>query len=684
LKFQEMQVDTEPFPMNMIDFEGKRVLIRPSTADKGTDKEIIIGNAREADENNKISCRKVVTEKTSDGGETLKVTITASGTGGQAQTGRQAREPMLCITNGPPSRRGRSEASPDGPKTSGGRSGYTQDPQQPRTFKPRRPEIGTWKTNTFKAASRLVKSGSTFDQLLSKYVKKMAGPNDRPAKRPRSPIHEQHQVRPIGPPHQSEEMKGHMVQLRPNIPTWTPPPPYPPMPYPYTYLPPPYVPNQMWGMPPYPFGMPQYPAWGAPQTSVFNRLAPPVQDRLSVAQSSHQTQTQQDCRSARSQRPTNPAGGHIPAATKRTTKKDIIKIDTTDVIIQEDSEGPMIWGESANTTKKEDTATIKTADPKYSMPRWCPAGLTRSQKRKLQRLRAKDNQEKEAKKIFNDTHPQYPPSQKKWRPKAVEEKQTATKIENKTALVQHPAGMADSPAKKAGPATEGADYPTPESGPSAPHHDASDNVPTSMEEDDLLGEDLVDYEASLERPGMDVNVITFSADCTIVGDDELVVAQFDFGPKEAVFTKPKESVNHLKPLFVRGHIDGIPIAKMLVDGGAAVNLISYSLYRKLGKQDDELVKTNMTLSGVGTDSSIKARGVTSVELTIGTKTLAVAFFVADVEGNYSLILGRDWIHANQYIPSTLYQMLIQWVGDDIEQVHADVSACITVADAPVL
>jgi hypothetical protein len=204
-----------------------------------------------------------------------------------------------------------------------------------------------------------------------------------------------------------------------------------------------------------------------------------------------------------------------------------------------------------------------------------------------------------------------------------------------------------------------------------------------MEEDDLLGEDLVDYEASPERPGMDVNIITFSADCTIIGDDEPVVAQFDFGPKEAAFTKPKESVNHLKPLFMRGHIDGIPIAKMLVDGGVAVNLMPYSLYRKLGKQDDELVKTNMTLSGVGTDSSIKARGVTSVELTSGTKTLAAAFFVADVEGNYSLILGIDWIDANQCIPSTLHQMLIQWVGNDVEQVHADVSAYIAVADAPV-
>jgi hypothetical protein len=89
-----------------------------------------------------------------------------------------------------------------------------------------------------------------------------------------------------------------------------------------------------------------------------------------------------------------------------------------------------------------------------------------------------------------------------------------------------------------------------------------------MEEEDLLGEDLVDYEASREHTGMDINVITFFTDCTIVGDDELVVAQFDFGPKESAFTKPKESVNHLKPLFVRDHIDGIPIAKILVDRGS--------------------------------------------------------------------------------------------------------------------
>jgi hypothetical protein len=113
---------------------------------------------------------------------------------------------------------------------------------------------------------------------------------------------------------------------------------------------------------------------------------------------------------------------------------------------------------------------------------------------------------------------------KKWRPKDFEEKKTTTKIENKATLVQHPAGMADILANKARQSAPGADRPTPEFGPSAPHQDTSDDVSTPMEEDDLLGEDLVDYEASPEHPGMDVNVITFSAECTIVSDDEPVVA----------------------------------------------------------------------------------------------------------------------------------------------------------------
>jgi hypothetical protein len=41
---------------------------------------------------------------------------------------------------------------------------------------------------------------------------------------------------------------------------------------------------------------------------------------------------------------------------------------------------------------------------------------------------------------------------------------------------------------------------------------------------------------------------------------------------------------------------------MLVYGGAIVNLMSYSLFKKLGGSDEELIKTNMTISGVGGDN----------------------------------------------------------------------------------
>jgi hypothetical protein len=237
----------------------------------------------------------------------------------------------------------------------------------------------------------------------------------------------------------------------------------------------------------------------------------------------------------------------------------------------------VIFGKSANTGEEKDMTANKTADPKYSMPLWCPSGLTQSQKRKFQHLRAKESNEKEEEKIFNDTHPQYPPPQKRWRPKAVEVNQIATKEGNKTTTLQLYACTLDSPAIKARPSTDDIDRPTPESGPFALRQDTSNDAPTPMEEDDMLREDLVDYGATPEHSGMDVNVIMFFADYTIIGDDEPVVAQFDFGPKEVAFTKPKESVNHLKPLFVCGHIDGISIAKILVDGGTTINLMPYSL-----------------------------------------------------------------------------------------------------------
>ena len=76
----------------------------------------------------------------------------------------------------------------------------------------------------------------------------------------------------------------------------------------------------------------------------------------------------------------------------------------------------------------------------------------------------------------------------------------------------------------------------------------------------------MDYEASSTHNNMEINVVCFSEEYYAISEEE-EAAILDFGPREAVFQKPKESDNYLKALYMRGHINGRLISRMLVDGG---------------------------------------------------------------------------------------------------------------------
>jgi hypothetical protein len=91
------------------------------------------------------------------------------------------------------------------------------------------------------------------------------------------------------------------------------------------------------------------------------------------------------------------------------------------------------------------------------------------------------------------------------------------------------------------------------------------------------------------------------------------------------------------------------------------------------------MKTNMTLSGF-TGIASEAKGIIWKELTVGSKMIPMTFFVVDVAGKYNALLGRDWIHANNCVPSTLHQCVVQWVSDEVEVVHADDTASVAFAD----
>jgi hypothetical protein len=164
---------------------------------------------------------------------------------------------------------------------------------------------------------------------------------------------------------------------------------------------------------------------------------------------------------------------------------------------------------------------------------------------------------------------------------------------------------------------------------------------------------------------MDVNIVfMILAEFRAPTED---VAELVLGAERAMFEKPENLGAHMKPLFIWGHLDGTLIGHMLIDGGASVNILPLSLLRKPDHIEGYLKHTNLSLSGFAGDPT-EAKGIIYKEVMVESKTVLMAFFV---------------IHANECVPSTLHQCVIQWIGDEVEVVQADEEVCIAVAESQV-
>jgi hypothetical protein len=116
-------------------------------------------------------------------------------------------------------------------------------------------------------------------------------------------------------------------------------------------------------------------------------------------------------------------------------------------------------------------------------------------------------------------------------------------------------------------------------------------------------------------------VFVLHAEFHVQGCEDIPVAQLDLGPRPVIFEKPQaKNYKHLKALYLKGYINGQPVNKMLVDTGATVNIIPYSVLRRLGRSTGVLIKTNVMLSDFNGQTS-EAQGILSVDLcdTLGVK-----------------------------------------------------------------
>jgi len=128
---------------------------------------------------------------------------------------------------------------------------------------------------------------------------------------------------------------------------------------------------------------------------------------------------------------------------------------------------------------------------------------------------------------------------------------------------------------------------------------------------------------------------------------------------------------HNIPLLMFGEIDVLPINRIMIDGGSAINLLPLHTLKKIGYSKGDLSKSNVVIHGFN-QSGQEAMGTISLVLKLDTLSTYVKFHVIDAATSYNALLGRPWLHENQVVPSTLHQCIkyMDRTGDTV-RIFAD-------------
>lgn len=140
-----------------------------------------------------------------------------------------------------------------------------------------------------------------------------------------------------------------------------------------------------------------------------------------------------------------------------------------------------------------------------------------------------------------------------------------------------------------------------------------------------------------------------------------------------MFSKPNLAMSmHLRPLYATVAVEGKEINKMMVDSGAAFNVITVRTMTVLGIKKSAIQQTTLSVKNFASTTT-KTLGLLFLKVTLGPADAVHAFFVVECTAPYSGILGRDWIHRSYYVPSSMHQELLLWnpVTDEAELFKAD-------------
>ena len=96
---------------------------------------------------------------------------------------------------------------------------------------------------------------------------------------------------------------------------------------------------------------------------------------------------------------------------------------------------------------------------------------------------------------------------------------------------------------------------------------------------------------------------------------------------------------YLKSLYIKAHMNGRPVNQVLVDNGAAVNILPYKMLSKLAKTEEDLTPSDMIVNGFTGESTI-TKGIIPIQIKVGSKVNTTAFFVVNIKLAYNALLGK--------------------------------------------
>lgn len=99
------------------------------------------------------------------------------------------------------------------------------------------------------------------------------------------------------------------------------------------------------------------------------------------------------------------------------------------------------------------------------------------------------------------------------------------------------------------------------------------------------------------------------------------------------------------------------VKHVLIDGGARLNICTYSLLTQLGFSKNFIDLTKKITIKAYDEEERTSKGLVSLPIRVGPVERDVIFQVLDLLLSYNILLGRSWINEMKAVPSTYHQCL---------------------------